>query len=84
MDKGGKSWFGEGNKGRSRPIVMYARVMEEGLPTNIRGSGVHPKRPLFEPVFRQFVYSKSKTTRGSAWLLADNVLKVIGNHWEKG
>lgn len=74
--------FGSKSRDKSKPIVMYARVMEEGIPVSIRGSGVHPKRPLFGPILRQFIYSKSKTTRGNAWTIAEGVLKIIGKHWE--
>lgn len=77
-DSGGKSWSG---KGKSKSIVMYGKVMEYGMP-NIRRSGKHPARPLFTPVFKEFVYSKSKTSRGSAWVLADKTLERIGDKWK--
>lgn len=82
-DKGGKSWFGEGNKGKSKPIAMYARVMEEGSP-NINNSGVHPARPLFAPTLKHFVYSRSKKTAGDAWTIADKTLAILGRKWERG
>lgn len=71
--------FGTKNK-KLKPIVMYAKVMEYGKPAG-RG-GKHPARPLFTPVFKEFVYSKSKASRGNAWILADKTLERIGNKWK--
>jgi hypothetical protein len=81
MDRGGKSWYGKGDKGESKSIAMYGTVMEEGSP-NIRGSGVHPARPLFVPVFKEFVYSKSRGEAGMAWGICDSALMKIGSKWE--
>lgn len=79
MGAAGTNWSG---LGPAKPIVMYGRVMEEGMPVSIRGSGVHPKRSLFEPAFRKFVYSRSKVESGVAWRLADNTLMKIADRWE--
>ena len=46
-DRGGKSWFGKGDKGKPKPIAMYGRVMEFGLHT-------HPERPLFKPTMDEY------------------------------
>ncbi len=78
IDQGGKSWD---RKGKPKPIVMYAKVMEYGM-RNIRGLGKHPARPLFVPVFRDFVFSKSKSERGNAWGISEKALEKIGNKWE--
>jgi hypothetical protein len=53
-DSGGKSWFGQGDRGKPKSIGMYATVMEEGMPVSIRGSGVHPARPLFRPAALEY------------------------------
>ena len=47
MDPGDKSWFGKGDYGRPKPIVMYAKVMEFGLNN-------HPKRAVFVPTADDF------------------------------
>jgi len=46
-DSGNVSWFGQGDKGRSLPIALYARWMEFGR----RGQ---PERPLFQPTLVQY------------------------------
>ncbi len=51
-DSGGKSWFGKGDKGKSKSISMYARVSEFG--GNFGKGGVHPKRPVFEPTAEEY------------------------------
>ena len=84
LDSGGKSWFGSGNKGAPSWIAMYGSVMEEGLKTSIRGSGVHPARLLFVPILKDFVYSKSKGAQGGAWDLADKMLEIVGDYWSTG
>lgn len=78
MSSGTQS-YGKGIK--PKPIVMYGRVMEKGMKKSKNRSGVHPARPLFEPVFKQFTYSKSKSTRGNAWTIADAALMKVGNKW---
>jgi hypothetical protein len=47
LDSGGKSWFGQGDRGPSKPIAMYARTLESGLPPQ-------KKRPVFEPATEEF------------------------------
>lgn len=84
MDSGGKSWFGKGDRGAPKKIAMYGSVMEEGIKTSIRGSGVHPARPLFTPVLKDFVSSASKATKGQAWDLADAMLEIVGDYWTYG
>jgi len=79
-DSGGKNWTGSGP---SKSIVMYTNVMEEGIPKSIRGSGVHSKRPLFEPSFRKFVFSASRGNSGLAWRLADNAMMKFADGWTK-
>lgn len=79
-DRGGKSWYGAGDKGPPKSIAMYGTVMEEGL-KNTRGSGDHPKRPLFRPVFQKFTFSKSKASAGLAWGICDSVLMKMGDKW---
>ncbi len=83
MDRGGKSWFGKGDRGPSKSIAMYGTVMEEGMPVSIKGSGVHPARPLFVPVFKEFTYSKSRASAGLAWSICDSALMKIGDAWKK-
>lgn len=51
-DSGGKSWFGEGNKGKNKSISMYARVSEFG--GNFGRGGVHPARPVFTPTALEY------------------------------
>ena len=53
-DSGGKSWFGEGDKGKSKSINMYARVMEFGGNFRSRGGGIHPPRPVFAPTTLEY------------------------------
>jgi len=49
MDSGGKSWFGtpESRRGKSKPVSMYASVMELGLNN-------HPARPVFGPTTEEY------------------------------
>lgn len=49
MDAGHKSWFGGG---KSKPIAMYGRIMEEGKPPG--PGGRHPKRSVFEPTMNEY------------------------------
>ena len=52
MDTGGKSWLGMGQRGRSKPIAWYARILEYG---GVFGEGgTHPPRPVFGPTLRDF------------------------------
>ncbi len=81
MDRGGKSWYGKGNRGEPKSIAMYGTVMEEGLAGG--KAGVHPARPLFRPVLEKFAYSKSRATAGLAWSICDSALMKIGDAWKK-
>ncbi len=74
MDRGGKSWFGKGDVGEAKPIAMYGKVMEFGLPKGTR-AGYHPARPMFEPTMVKYAYSEIRLK------IADDALDRIGAHW---
>lgn len=76
----GEPGMNYGLNGPAKPIVMYGKMMEYGSP-NINHSGVHPKRPLFEPTFRKFVFSGSKQGAGNAWVISDEALKIVAGRW---
>lgn len=84
MDTGNKSWHGEGNKGKPKRIAMYGTIMEEGIRFSKNGSGVHPARPLFTPVLKDFVSSKSAVQRGGAWYICERMLGIVGDYWTSG
>lgn len=75
MDSGGKSWFtrpGGVPRGRSKPISMYAYVMEYG--GDYGPGGKHPARAVFTPVMNEFA--------GTTWLEeANKVLESIERQW---
>lgn len=52
VDTGGKSWLGRGDKGPSKPIAMYGRIMEYG--GSFGKGGVHPPRPIFGPTGKEY------------------------------
>lgn len=56
-DKGGKSWFGKGDKGPPKSINFYATMGEYGR----RGQ---PARPLFGPTQDEYVNSGRWAKRG--------------------
>lgn len=69
MDRGGKSWYywkKDGvNKGKPKPIAMYAWVLEYGGDFTSYGGGNHPGRPLFHRSFANFAKGPAVTlTRG--------------------
>ncbi|MFZ3044702.1 MAG: hypothetical protein WA151_02210 [Desulfatirhabdiaceae bacterium] len=69
MDSGGKSWFGTKatRRGKSKPISMYASVMELGLNN-------HPARPVIGPTTEEYA--------ADGWLKQGAVsLRKIGNAW---
>jgi hypothetical protein len=84
MDSGNKSWFGEGDKGKVKRIAMYGSVMEEGIRVSTNRSGVHPARPLFTPVLKDFASSQSKATQGQAWTISEKMLMIVGDYWSTG
>lgn len=75
MDSGGKSWFTKpGGRvwGKSKPISMYAYVLEWG--GDYGAGGFHFERPLFVPVMEDF----AETT----WIEEANIaLESIGRQW---
>lgn len=75
LDSGGKSYAG----GKKKHIAMYGAVMEEGLRDS--RAGVHPARPVFEPVFKSFTASQSLAQRGTMWRIGDKILLAIGEFW---
>ena len=58
-DMGGKSWFGNMDKGPSKNIAAYGWIMERG--GNFGKGGDHPKRALFEPTFNDFKAKQALT-----------------------
>jgi hypothetical protein len=77
MDSGGKSWFtrpGRPPQGRSKPISMYAYVMEYGGDFRDAGGGIHPKRALFVPITNEFA--------DTTWIEeANKALESIERQW---
>jgi len=70
-DSGGKSWYGEGDKGDPKPIAMYARMMEFG--GNFGKAGYHPPRSVFVPTLKE--YEKDGLVKRSN----DSMKKVKGS-----
>lgn len=52
LDTGGKSWYGNLNRGPRKSIAMYGIVMEFG--GNYGEGGRHPARPVFWPIYKEF------------------------------
>lgn len=75
MDSGGKSWYGKLDRGEPKSIAMYGNVMEFGWARRTRkGGGVHPPRPLFEPLLNDF---KQLT----APIMGETFLQQLENEW---
>ena len=74
-DSGGKSWFGKGDKGKPKEILMYAIVMEKG--GDYGSAGYHPPRPLFEPTEREFAFSSNRMR-----IMNQSAFNIIGA-WRK-
>lgn len=74
-DSGGKSWFsipGGRIRGESKPISMYAYVMEYG--GDYGEGGTHPARAVFTPVMDEFA--------ATTWIEEANVaLASIERQW---
>lgn len=51
FDSGGKSWYGKKGDlwGPSKPVAMYARILEWGGDFTSSGGGRHPARPVMAP-----------------------------------
>ncbi|MEN6445565.1 MAG: hypothetical protein ABFC98_05915 [Candidatus Cloacimonas sp.] len=54
LDSGGKSWYGNLDKGKSKPLAMIATVLEYGGDYRSKGGGYHFPRPILSNTLNEF------------------------------